>query len=671
MVVLSDASWRRFFHADPAIVGHSVRLDDNTFTVIGVMPPGFSFPPDDKADLWMTFAIEAEGTSPQIGQRGVHYLDVVGRLKPGVSVEAAQADLSRIEQNLARLYPNNDGSYTGVRVVSELAQITSSTRPGLLILMAGVCCLLLIACANVANLLLAKGTGRAGEVAVRAALGASRGRVARQLLTETSVLWLLGGVVGTCLAWIAQKGIVSLARNEVPRIASLHLDAGIVAGTLAVSLLTGLVFGLAPVLPLLRKQSGDDLKLAGRGAGQSRQTHRIRSVLVVAEVAIALVLLVSASLLGNSYWRLQRVDPGFRSDGILSFSTLIPQRFSNPADPKDRRPRAQFYRDLLPKLSAIPGVDGAAGALPLPLSGNDLNGSFKIEGRPTDQAHEPSATFFIVSPNFLNVMKVPLLRGRMFNERDDFDAPPVAIVSASFAKQFFPGEDAIGKRFEPEIATGNSRERMREIVGVVPDIKLQSLRDEPDPQYYLPYEQLPIGGLTLVVHAQVDAASLAPQVSAAVHAVDAETPVYNLHTMDELMERSLATMRFNMVLLMSFASAALLLTIVGLYGVIAYAVAQRTREMGIRVALGANRRQLTRMMLRNGAQLAVIGSAIGVVVALAVTRFLSQLLYGVRPLDPSTFVASTAMLSLIALAAAYIPARRASRVDPITALRQE
>jgi putative ABC transport system permease protein len=666
VVVLSERLFASRFNSDASIVNKTITLDGHSFTIIGVMPKGFEFPiQNDPLDLWTTIADDAAGETPATAQRGAHFLRLIGRLKPGVSKSQAQAEADTIGARLAQQYPDTNTN-KGIRIEPTLQALVGDVRPALLILLGAVVCVLLIACANVANLLLARAMTRHKEMALRSALGASRLRVVRQLLTESVLLSFAGGVLGLALAVWWSDLLIALGKQDIPRAIQVGLDWRVLGFTLSVTLLTGFVFGLVPALHLSKTDLTESLKEGGRGAGGGARKNRVRGVLVVAELAIAVVLLVGAGLLIQSFWRLQHVDSGLQAKNILTFNVSIPEvRYSSEK-------QVRFYRDLTNRLRSLPGVQSASAALPLPLSGDRFSISFQIDGRPVAPKDEPSADLFMTEPDYFRTMGIPLLKGRDFNENDDHSSTPVVIISDKFARQFFPGEDPIGKRFKPGISSWeNEKTTMREIIGVVADIRNRALNTDPKPVYYLPQSQVPFNELAMVVKTSNDPRALISSATREVQAMDSELPVFSVKTMDEYVSSSVAAPRFNTTLLAIFASVALVLTVIGLYGVMSYSVAQRTNEIGIRMALGAQTRDVLGLIVKDGVKIVGVGLMLGMGGALLLSRLLESLLFGVTTRDPVTFLLIAGLLSLVAMLACYIPALRATRVDPLDALRCE
>jgi putative ABC transport system permease protein len=665
VVVLSQALFQRFFSGDPNIVNQQITLDGQSYTVVGVMPQSFEFPiQNEPVELWTTISSDASGESPITAQRGAHFLRITARLKPGVSKDQAQAEVNTIGVRLQEQYPDSN-AYSGIFVESALVALVGDTRPALLILLAAVACVLLIACANVANLLLARAMTRHKEMAIRSALGASRLRVVRQLLTESVLLSLTGGAFGLLLAVWWSDLLMALGKEDIPRAQHVGLDWRVLGFTFGVSMLTGVLFGLVPALHSSRTELTESLK-EGRGSGEGARRNHIRGLLIVSELAVAVVLLVGAGLLVKSLWRLQNVNPGLEPHNILTFNLTLPESRYNSEK------QARFFHDLNTRLATILGVQSASAVLPLPLSGDRFGISFQIEGRPVAEKDEPSADFFAIDVGYFRSMGIPMIKGRDFTDRDQHNSPPVIIVTETFARQYFPNEEALGKRVQPGISTyDNDKKTMREIVGVVGDVRNRALNTEPKPAYYLPQSQIPFNQMIGVVKTTTDPRSVLSAVTKEVAGFDKDLPVFGVKTMDEYLSSSVAAPRFNTTLLTIFAAVALALTIVGLYGVMSYSVAQRTGEIGIRLALGAQTKDVLGMIVKQGFRLVLLGLAIGLIGAFALMRLISGLLFGVTTKDPFTFVAAALVLMLVALLACIIPARRATKVDPMEALRCE
>ena len=657
VVVLSNGLWKRRFGGDPGIIGQPINMNGVDRIVLGVMPASFRFP-EKTTELWIPLAI-----SPQRKQaRSFISYKAVGRLKPGVTIEQAQADMGAIAKRLDEQYSQSD---YGVNLVLLHSQETRKIRPALLVLLGAVGFVLLIACANVANLLLARGAMREKEVAIRLALGARRSRIVRQLLTESAMLGLAGGTVGLLLSLWGLDALMALAPADVPRLDQIGIDGRVLAFTLAVSLLTGLIFGLVPALQASRTDLNDSLKEGGRGstAGTGR---RIRSLLVVSEIALSLVLLVGAGLLIRSFVRLQQFELGFNPDNLLTMRIQLPgSKYREPAQ------RASFYKQLLERMETIPGVQSVGAISSIFLTDTPNSTNFAIEGRPVLTGVESiEVPLDAVSPSYFKVMGIPLLRGREFDDRDAAGAPPVAIINQTFAQRFFPGEDPIGKRYvygQP----GPDNNSWITIVGIVGDMRRTGFDRPVRPETFLPESQDPDNSLTIVARTAGDPAALAGALRNEVWAIDKDQSVYEIKTMQQTLSEMLSQRRFNMLLLGIFAAVALTLAAVGIYGVMSYSVSQRTHEIGIRMALGAQTRDVLSLVVRQGMILAVAGVGVGLLASFGLTRVMSTLLYGVSATDPLTFLVIPVVLTGVALTACFVPARRATKVDPMLALRYE
>jgi putative ABC transport system permease protein len=663
VVVLSHRLWQRRFGSDPAIIGKQITLSAVSYTVIGVMPATFETPRLTGAmlvepELWAPFAPDLNDWT-----RDSRAVDAgLARLKPGVTLEQAAAEMKAIAGQLEQQYPETNAG-AGVSLASLHESLVGKTRAALLLFLAAVGFVLLIACANVANLLLARAASRQKEIAIRTALGANRPRIIRQLLTESILLAALGGALGLLLALWATDLLVAGAADVIPRLGEIKMD-GLALGFIAlVSLVTGIAFGLAPALQASKPDLNEMLKEGGRMSGAGVGNRRARNLLVIAEVAVSLVLLVGAGLLIKSFLRLQEVKPGFNPEHVLAMEMFLPG-----AKYPEEYQHVAFFEQVLTRARALPGVEAAGVVSVLPISENYDRFGFTVENEPpTPTGEGPSADRYMVSPGYLQALGIPLLRGRQFNEQDDRDAPPVVIVNETFARNYWPSGDAVGRR----VRTGDEKNPWREVVGVVADVKQYGLDTPSTLQLYLPHQQSPSQQMVLVVRTKGDPEGQIASVRNEVWAVDKDQPVYNIRTMEQLLSKSVAQRRFNMLLLGIFAAVAMALAAIGLYGVMAYSVTQRTHEIGIRMALGAQAQDVLKMVVGQGMLLALIGVGIGLVAALALTRLISSLLYGVSATDPMTFVGVSLLLSLVALMACYIPARRATRVDPMVALRYE
>jgi putative ABC transport system permease protein len=666
VVILSHKLFQTRFNGDPSIVNQAITLEGKKFTVVGVMPPAFEFPvQNDPVDLWTTIAGDASGKEPITVQRGAHFLQVIGRLKPGVTEEKAQAELTAIAARLEQQYPDTN-SRRSLRVESALKAVVGDIRPTLLILLGAVACVLLIACANVANLLLARATSRHKEMAIRTALGASRTRVIRQLLTESVLLSLVGGAVGLLLAVWWSDLLVALGKEDIPRAIHVGIDWRVLGFTLGVSLLTGLIFGLAPAFHSSRTELVESLKEGARGTSSGTFANVVRKLLVVIELGVAVLLLTGAALLIQSLWRLQKVNSGLHPENILTFNVTLPEVKYKSGD------QSQFFINLKQRLESTPGVQSASSILPLPLSGERFGISFEIEGRPMAKKDYPSADFFTTGVGYFKTMGIPIVKGRDFDDRDKHGSTPVIIITETFARQYFPNEDPIGKRIHPGISSYDNEESvMREIVGVVGDVRNRNLSTESKPAYYVPQTQVPFSQMVTVIKTIGEPRALISAATKEVGAMDQDVPLFSVKTMEEYLSTSVAAPRFSTTLLSIFAGVALVLTIVGLYGVMSYSVAQRTNEIGIRMALGAQSRDVLLMIVKQGSVLILLGLGIGLAGAYALTRVISSLLFGVTAKDPFTFAAVSVLLAMVALLACYIPALRATKVDPMNALRCE
>ncbi len=666
-VILSYEFWQSHFGSDPSVLGRALTLDNQKFNVVGVMPPHFQFPVRrERVELWITIVRDLQGKSAMAAQRDVSYLQVIARLKPGVEIPQAQSDVLLVQDQLNRQYPETRPR--GATINSESDQITGAMRPVLLILLGAVGFVLLIACANVASLLLARSTVRQREFTVRAALGASRWTIVRQLLTESLLLAAAGGVLGLLLAYWATGALVAMAPQGLARTSEIALDFRVLGFAFLVAIVTGVLFGLAPAIQASRFDLNRVLGANGRGSSAERGGVRLRSVLVASQLAIAFVLLTGAGLLLRSLNRLQHVDPGFRADHVLTFLLDVPS---------ERHPRAQraiFVQQLLRATRALPGVKSASAVFGLPLSETQsVFTAAEIEGHPVPRSQRPRVAFRIIESDYFHTMGIPLLQGRTFTARDEQGGPPLAIINETFARQIFKGENPLGRRIKPSISFGDSDEApLREIVGVTADVKSGSIGGKTLPEVYAP--QTPtdfIGEMTIVVRTRNDPESLLPAMRSLVSSMDKDLPLRQVKTLDQYVRGSISAPRFDALLLGIFAALAFVLTTIGLYGVISYSVVQRTREMGIRIALGAQRGSISRMVVREGALLTLTGIGAGVLLSLFAMQLIRGLLFGIGATDPATFVAVPVLLLAVALMASYVPARRATRVDPIVALRCE
>ena len=661
VAVLSYGLWQRRFGGDPGIVDQQLTLNGTSFTVIGIMPADFLFP--SRAELWTP--VGQASRDPGWESRGNHPgLYGVARLKPGVTVEQSRAEMDRVAAALERQYPDtNTGNR--VTVTPALESVVRDIKPALLILLGAVGVVLLIACANVANLLLARATTRQKEMAIRTALGASRWRIIRQLLTESILLGLTGGALGLLLARWGVQLIVAVSPNSIPRSREIGLDSRVLLFTVAMAILTGIIFGLVPALQSSNPDLNETLKDAGRGSTGRR--HILRNALVVTEVAMTMMLLVGAGLMIRSFYRLAQVDPGFNGDHLLTFNILLP-RGKYPEDPQ----RIDFYDRVSEKLRALPGVETVGLSSGLPLGNNGWQTSFVIDGQPDPEPGKmPLTEAAVATPDYFKAMGIVLLKGRNFSERDSKDTPRVAIIDEEFARRYWPETEPLGQHIR---AGGKDpRNPLIEIVGVVRRVKMDGLdHDSERVQSYYPFRQLVNAGMTVVVKTSGgDPMNLATAVRQQVLAVDPDQPVYSLNTMQQLRADSIAPQRLNLILFTCFGLVAVVLAAVGIYGVMSYAVTQRTHEIGIRMALGARPGNVLQMVVRHGMRLTIAGLAIGTGLAWLAAHAMTSLLFGISASDPLTYAVLPLLLAGIALAACLVPARRATKVDPMIALRYE
>jgi len=650
VAVLSYGAWLRHFGGDPNMIGKSIMLDGQAHSVVGIMPAQFAFP-ESNTEIWCL-----PGFVLKNHDRSHHGLFAVGRMKPGIPFAQAQAEMNTIADSLNKQY----GTFGGVRLVGLQDEIVGSMRRSLLVLWGAVIAVLLIACANVAGLLLARAVSRQKEIAVRSALGGSRARLVRQFLTESILLALIGGILGMLLAFVAGRFVIAGTNGSVPRLRDFQIDGWVLACSALACMVTGLMFGLAPALHALRVDLNSSLKGGGWGSSQLSERLRLRSLFVVVELALAMVLLISGGLLAKTLWRLQHVDPGFTADNILSFRFSVPQtKF------RDAHERASFYQRIAERLAALPGVESVGATNDLPFAGSRSQSSFDIEGRTPDPALLLHADYRTVSPDYFRAMRMRQLQGRAFTTHDNQDAPLVAVVSDSFAKRYFPHEDPIGHRLK-------SHDKLYEIVGVVADVKHQELDAAGAIELYVPYLQaVPPNWIFFAVRSQTAPRTLAASVRNAVKEIAPDEPVYRVNTMNQVLEYWMTPHKFSSLLLGIFAGLALLLAAIGIYSVIAYTVAQRTHEIGIRMALGAGKANVLRMIFSQGVKIAILGLAVGLALALIATRALSSMLYTVDARDPVIFTSVAVTLFVVVMLASYVPARRAAKVDPLVALRCE
>jgi len=655
VVVISHGLWQRAFGANPNIIGQPVTLNSRSFTVVGIMPAGFELPRE--ADLWVPLAWDDKERQT----RSIHDYIVIARLKQNVSLQQAQAEMSTISSRLEQQYPEEDSGW-GAVVIPLREDLVGEVRAALLVLFCAVGFVLLIACANVANLMLARGANRQKEIAVRIALGAGRARLIRQLLTESVILAVTGGVLGLLLAVWGSRMLVRL--GSLPNSGDIGIDLRALGFTLLVSFAAGIIIGIVPALQFTRASLSETLKQGAGRTGGSPMKQRTRKALVVSEVALSLVLLIGAGLMIRSFWKLQHVDPGFNTSNALTMSVeLTPIRYSEPQQ------QLAFLDRAIEQIRAVPGVVSVGTTTTIPLAGGGSTQPFSIEGRPTGTiAEQPMAQTRYISIDYFTAIGIPLKQGRFFNDYDREKSVPVIIISEAMARRFWPGENPIGKRLTPSF---HSEQGPREIVGVVGDVKARGLDSDASTMMYLPFKQSPRPFMSFVVRTSANPESLIQPVSKAIYSIDKEQALTDVRTMDQVLTESLSGRRFNMTLLLTFAGVALVLAAVGVYGVMNYTVTLRRRELGIRMALGAEARDVLRLVLRQGLTLTLIGVGAGLISAYALTRLMASLLYGVTATDYLTFASVSAVLIAVGLAASFIPARRATKVDPTIALRTE
>jgi predicted permease len=665
-VMLSYALWESRFGANRQVVGQPVMLNGLQYTVVGVMPKSFNFPiHQPSVNLWTSLAAEAEGISPLTGQRGADDLEVIGRLKPTATLDQAQADLSVIARNLAKQYSDTNKWYTTALVKPEFEHLVGDSRPGLQVLFGAVLLVLLIACVNVAGLLLTRGAQRNAEVALRGALGASRLEIVRQMLVESLLLSLLGGLAGIALAMSILQGSIRFLPETLPRLNEVSLNGPVLAFAVGLSVLTGLLFGVMPSVRISRLDPALALREGTRTVTGSRVQQRLQMWMVVGETALGLVLLVGAGLLIRSFVAVLHVDPGFDPHGVFT------ARISLPDNGYKHDQKIQFIDQLLPRLASLPGVKSASAGWPMPMSGSNASISFTVEGHPVAKADHPSESIGLALPGYFETMRIPLVAGRTFTAQDGPKNAPVAIVNQAFARKYFPGVNPVGKHMTADLGDDTLQSPVREIVGVIGNIKRQGLTAESDPTYYLPWGQAVITTPYLCIRTAGNPENLQKAVSATIARMDPGVPMYQVHDLDFYVSRSAAQPRFQTLLVTSFATMALLLEAIGLYGVLSYIVQQRSMEIALRLAVGAQRGEVLGLVLKRGMTLAAIGVAVGLAISACLSRFIATLLYGVQPLDPLTFAGVSLLLLLVALVASIAPAYRAAHADPMITLRNQ
>jgi putative ABC transport system permease protein len=669
VVILSYDLWQRQFAGDRGIIDKNVTLDGKQFQVIGVMPPHFTYPLrfTNPPELWISMSLlrdpPADGTASMAEQRDNDFFQCVARLKHGVTIQQAQANIDAITAAWHQQYPAKLNA--GAKIIPEISAMVGNTHSALLMLCAMAGCVLLLACVNVANLLLARSLSRNREISIRAALGAGRGHIIRQLLVESILLGAVGGFAGLLLAiW----GIDSLKAflPSIPRMDEVSPDPRVLAFTALVSVGVGIVAGLLPAWRASHPNLATSLNEASRGSSEGGSGQRTRAALVVVEIVLALVLLASAGLLIESFVRLQKVPAGFNPTNVMTARIALPDAsYPKPQDSAD------FYKKLLERVSVLPGVRSAAAAWWIPLSGSEISFNFDVQERALPEGQQPVAELNVVTPEYFQTVSAPITLGRTFADRDDRNAPPVAIVTESFAKQYFPGENPVGKRIIPNGSVDPGKPPVREIVGVVCDIHLISLRDAPKPQIYIPHQQFGIGSMSILVRTQISPESITASLRRTVADIDKDVPVYRTRTLADYLSGSIAQPRLNAMLVALFAAIALLLAAAGIFGVMSYSVTQRTQEIGIRIALGAQRYDVLRLIVLQGMRFVGVGLVLGLVGVLVSSRLLQSFLFGIGATDVRTMFIVTLLLSAVALTACLVPARRATLVDPIKALRAE
>jgi putative ABC transport system permease protein len=664
VVVMSENLWRSRFGANPNLIGQSINLDKRAFTVIGIMPATFRFSLRAASeDVWIPL-VQDPFFSGLMTKPGVRGLRAIGRLKPGFSMKQAQAAMDAMGARLARKFPAQDSGFA-IRLETEQNDIVGNAGAALLVLQGAAGLILLIACANIANLLLSRATSRAREIAVRIALGAGRARIVRQLLIESALLGLLGGIAGILLAYRGVQGLRSVLPASLPRAQGIHVDGWVLLFAFVLSAVATVIFGLAPAFFAADSSLQTSLKESAGRSGEGGGRRRLRNLLATAEIALAMVLLVAAGLLMRSFAALTAVNPGFVAQHLVTAQISLPQyQYSKPAQ------WTAFSNELLARIQAQPGLRDSAVSVPLPIVYGPLTLPFKIVGSPPlPHGTSRTADYMAVSPRYFHVMEIPLLRGRFFSRQDSLMAPRVAIISQALARRYFPNQDPLGKQIVfglPPSSIGT-----REIVGVVGDVCADALNKDPGPMMYAPYAQAPMWGAVVVVRSSLDTSTIAAAIRHVTHQIDKDLPVTEIESLPEALHAAVAPARFRTLLLGLFGAIALVLAAVGIFGVMSYSVSRRTHEIGIRIALGAQKGDVLALVVGQGMKVALAGVGIGIAGALALTRLLSSLLYGVKPTDPLTFVAVSLILLGVALLACYIPARRATKVDPMVALRYE
>ena len=668
VVVISDGLWRRQFGAGPNILGRDLTLTGQKYKVIGIMPPGFGFPEASTMPSWLDLPVQSEVWVPltfdpeEAKDRSILSRAVIARLRPGISRERAQSDMTNIEANIDRDFRKSQGF--GVRVMDLQEQIVGDVRFAFLVPLVAAGAVLLIACSNVANLLLVRFSGRQKEFALRTALGISRARLIRQMLIESLLLAILGGVVGLILAKIGINTVLAMSANYIPRSNEIGINMGVIAFTLIVTLLTGMVSGLVPAIQTSGMDPNNALKEEPRGMASGKSGRKSDNLLVVAEFSLTLTLVIAASLLIKSFIHLQEVNLGLDPENLLTMRMALPTyKYQNHSQ------RVQFFKQALQQISSLPGVESAGITTSLPLSGTGANVTVDIAGRPVASVDDkPKADYFLATPGYFNTLRIPLLRGRMFTDQDNDKSPPVAIINNAMAESFWPHQNPVGQQISTALEGDTVK---REIVGIIGDVRHESLDTSPQPGLWVPYAQNSFQLVFLAMRTKAAPLSLASAIRDEIQRVDKEQPVYDVKSMTQVIKDSSARRSFNMLLLTVSAGMALILAVVGIYSVTASSVTRRTHEIGIRLALGAQKGDILKLVLRQGVILILIGTTIGVVSAFSVSHVISSLLYQISATDPFIFLGAILILASIAILAVYIPARRAIKLDPMMALRQE